>query len=207
MEVTGRLRDQVLGLADFIDGRHHGKHQPQRMRRGHPQRRPHLVQQQVRPTEQLKAQATHAKGRIRLGRLRQGGQRFVGADVERAQDDRTVAHRGHHLLQHRHLLVLVGQPLSAEKQELTAEQADAIRTRGGRAPGIIGIGGVAADLHPATIAGRRRLGIGRQWRWPGDVRDVLRGWIDDDDASITIEQHGLTVLDRVHQTTDADDRG
>ena len=135
----------------------------------------------------MKTQPTDAQCGIRLGRLWQRRQRLVGANVERAEDDRAIAHRGYHLFQHRHLLILVRQLIAAEKQELAAQQANSIRAGRGGPAGIIQVGGIAADLDAPAIAGRSRLGIGRQRRRPADAGHVLGRRVDDEEAAITVE--------------------
>src|ERR1700730_9336748 len=121
-----------------------------------------LLGQQLRPAEELETKAAHPERRGRLGRLRQGWKWFVRADVEGAEDDGPIPHRGCDRLQQRDLLVLGGQLVRAEKKELAAEQSDAIRAGSGGALSILEVGGVAADLDPTAVPGEGGVRINRQ---------------------------------------------
>ena len=137
--------------------------------------------------------------------MRKGGQRFVGADVQRAQDDRPVPHGGRHRLQHRDLFVLARQLIRAEKEELAAKQSDAVGPGGGGALRVLKVGGVTTDLDPAAILGEGRLRVDRQRGRPGNAANRVRRWVDEQRPRIAVEQQGLAVGDGVDQAGDADD--
>src|ERR1700694_121930 len=99
-----------------------------------------LVGQQLRPAEELETKATYAKRGVGLRRLRQGWKGFVRADVEGPQDDWPRPHRRRDRFQHGDLLVLGGQLVGAEKEELAAKQSDAIRAGGGGALRVLEVG-------------------------------------------------------------------
>ena len=173
------------------------------MFRGDPKRGPHLVRQQVRPAQELETKATHPQGRVRLGWLRQGWEWFVRSHVEGSQDDRPRPHRIRNRLQHRDLLILGGELVGAEKEELAAEQSDAVRAGGRGALGILEVGRVAADLDPASIPRDGGFGIDHQCGPSTQVRNRVRRWIDEHRALVAVEQQGLTIGDRVEQARDA----
>src|SRR5437868_14930447 len=94
--------------------------------------------------------------------------------------------------------------IAAEKQELAAQEANSIRAGRGGPAGIIQVGGIAADLDAPAIAGRSRLGIGRQRRRPADAGPALGRRVEDGEAPTPVGYYRWTILNRVTQPTVAD---
>ena len=81
--------------------------------------------EQVGPRE-LQPDAAAPQERVGLGLLGQRAQRLVGADVERADDERAPAEPARDGRVGLGLLVLVGQLVAVEEQELRPQQPDAL---------------------------------------------------------------------------------
>ena len=111
--------------ADLADRRDHREHDLDRVLGGGPQHGAQLRGEQVGPGE-LQADAAAAEERVGLRLLGQRAQRLVGADVERADDERAAAEPARDGRVRLGLLVLVGQLVAVEEQELRAQQADAL---------------------------------------------------------------------------------
>jgi len=171
------------------------------------ERRAQLIEQQVRTSKQLQPQSPHAQRRVGLGWLGQRRQRLIGADVERSQDHRPPAHRRGHGFEDRDLLIFRREAIGTEEKKLAPQQTDPIGAGRGGSQCILDARGVASDLHPATVASHRRLGVGgslRRWLQRGDG---IGGRIDHECPLVPIEQDRLTIFDRLDEAGDADHRG
>ena len=85
---------------------------------------------------QRQADAAHAQEGVLLRRHGQRRKRFVGAGVKRAHDQRASAQGTGDLTQRMGLLVLARELVATQKEELGAQQADALRPQLHRARGV-----------------------------------------------------------------------
>src|SRR5207237_6302525 len=106
-----------------------------------------------------------------------------------------------------HLFILRREPIGTKKKKLASQQADSIGACRGGPPRIIYAGGVAANFDPATIARHGRLSVCGSLGRRTHGRDDLGGRIEHEGALVAVEQHRLTILDRLEQAGNANDRG
>ena len=205
---------------------HHGPHRPQLRKAGdhrrhdlgrglHPQDRPQLGAQQLRPRE-ANANPAQAQRRVLFMRQRQIGHRLVAAYVQGADDQRPAIQRLGDRLVGGQLLGLVRRGGAVEEQEFGAQQAAALGAGLDRGQGLAGGAQVGEDLDPRSVrhsAGILRGGLGGgaagaafgqaalgglQFRWPR--RDTQA-------ASIAVEDQQRPVLDRQQPRPESDDGG
>ena len=116
--VSARARSSTFRAASSSsDGGDHREHHPQRALGRDPADRPQLHLEQFRSLEP-EAQSAAAQERVGLGIHRHRLQRLVGADIERAHDQRPVAQLGGDPGERLHLFVLGWDLGSLQEQEL-----------------------------------------------------------------------------------------
>ena len=157
------------------------------MRRRDPEGGPQLIEQQVRPAQELQPQASDAERRVGLRWLGQRRQRFIGADVEGPQDHRSGGHRRGHRGQDVNLLGLRREPLRAKEEKFAAQQADAVGSRGGGSLRVFQTGGVATDFDSPAVAGHGRGRIGEDRGRTADRPDGVGRRIDQNRPLVAIE--------------------
>ena len=125
---------------------HHGKHQPDLSVAGSTQDRAHLRLEHL-GERAVQPCAAHAEERILLGSDAEIRRRLVPADVERP-DHHGLAEAGARKRVEVELLVLAGGIGPVEKQELRAQQADAVRGSGHGTLDVVAGSHVGGHLHP-----------------------------------------------------------
>ena len=139
------------GAPDLVHRGDHREHHPERVVGGHPQRRAQLGRQHF-GTAQAQADPPEPQVGVRLPLKRKVRERLVGADVERAQRQRAAAEPLGHRAVGRLLLVLGGQVVGGEEQELGAQEADAVGARGHGRADVLGPGHIGLDAHERAVA-------------------------------------------------------
>ena len=147
---------------------------------------------------------------------RQRRQRLVGAGVERAHDQRPSVERLSDLPQRGGLLVLAGQLVAAQEQELRAQQADALGAELHRAARVAAGAEVGEHLDPLAVSRHRGLvGALPRRRAPPlaafaallGVAHHVRRRVDDHRPRLAVEQERGPVGDPEHPGPQADHRG
>ena len=147
-----RLLEQLPGAADLVDRGHHRQQQTHRVVGAHPQHGAKLADQQLRMA-QAQTDPTEPQEGIVLVGGRQAGELFVGADVERAHDERATAETFGHRAVDQLLLVLVGETIARQEEELGAQQPDAVGAGGQGGGDVARCGHVGRYVDDQPIAG------------------------------------------------------
>ena len=141
-------------------------------------------------------------------------QRFVSADVERAQRNPAPVQRFGDLAVDGELLLDVRGVLAAEEQELGAHQAGEVGSLGRRGPRVVDRADVGTDPDGHTVAGDRgldsaghRVGLPlRERRHPGgEVLPHVGRRVDDELAAGAVHREDGAVGNRQHRGSCADD--
>jgi hypothetical protein len=169
--------------------------------------------------EQLRfgqAVADRAQAQCRVGLdAFDAAQRLVGADVERADGDRSAAHRLHHAAVGLELLVLVRQLVATEEQEFGAIQADTRGVDVARLRDVAGLLDVRLERYGLAVqrfgaGGFEALELAALEFQLGLAQPVLGEHllvrIDDHHAARAVDDHQILVLHQLAHVVHADDR-
>ena len=124
LEVALDFLTHTLGFPDFPDAGDHGEHDAQLAEGRSTEQRTQLGAENLRPG-QADAQSAHTHGGVVLLGQVEVTDLFVGADVQRADDDFLAVHIRQNGLVCLELLIFGGEIVGVEVEELAAEQTDA----------------------------------------------------------------------------------
>ncbi len=215
-KLTGRAGHERLGAQDFVDRADHGEHDLDIAAHAGTHERAQLRLEKL-GHGQRDTNRPPAPERVRLLWERQVGRRLVAADVQRANDDRPVAHNLRHVLVDGELLFLAGRRQPFLEEEFGAQEADAFGARFERQRCIGGGAQVGDhfDAHPIVRAREAlRCGpgcaarFGRNGLCLGVDKGCVAIRLDDDGAAAAIQRQRDAITDGGGQLRpDADDGG
>ena len=175
--------DEIARARKFGRGRKHRQQNPRPPEARGAQNRPRLPREKARRGE-AKPDRAQAQSRIlRRGFDRRldfgiGSRHFVGAQIERAKNDRQRRHFFENRAIDLKLLLFAGQIVAVQKQKLGAKQADSVAARGQRFGGFVGDFDVRVQAHGLSVYGAGALlaGGGGRRRLPRRIKKAAAGF-------------------------------